>query len=828
MFKIIFTDIKSMLKRPLLFLVMFFGIIAGAFSLIVYYISASNSQYLNENWASQDKTIEFYNCSISAPHIYKLMELLSDGSLPEIYYASVASYNSDDYDLIGVYNPNKTELKSGEMISNEYLGTNTATVSSDIKEEDISLGDKIRINGINYKVIGILSPGTYNPLTYDIRRITDGQSYVSGVDTQQTDTSLKNRPQKAIIVPLDVIPNFELSIANYDKGYFHITFTESLTQTEREEIEQKIFEAIYGLPTDMSQYSLVLDNNTAGELISYSAAVIAGLVNIITLFAYFLKENKKQYGIYKMLGASPVKIFIICLSELSLYTLFAFSIGAIGAVNFIERSGLFPNHTPITVWSLLLIYLLLLLVQVLASLKTIIELAYGKSFCFSSRKKYGDKPFPQKFLTLLSYRYSGKNIIHIASVSLLAMIISFVLTFGFSYVYDSGHYTRYVKNNYDCAVSAFSPSFYLDSEFYRNRTKCIDNIEDALNSLDNTYGIGKITNSGGCFAWTQEEASSLEYEFDKIVFLRSVNNSFAEYSPIPLSQGSWEAFSEYDSQNEDTAIPCIIPKDMEDRFPLNTEFTLKIEQYDDNGQISTIPRVFRVVGIADADALRPNYGYADEGNPNITTYQLSYTVTSEVREGGLATVQEFFIPEITIDGNVPDFQSGTIPTYFIYSDNYNNIKEWQSSLVKYGTVFSFEELCENYETEYKNGGGSTYFMHAVIAGTLLLLGIGGYSLMFFASMKKNYGVYYMCGMPWRKAIRLTLSGNGLDILLPGIIGSLLGIISVREIRQFSLDTIYLSALTGFLTIFAVFLITSIIISYLLSKYSPTGLLRNNQ
>ena len=73
----------------------------------------------------------------------------------------------------------------------------------------------------------------------------------------------------------------------------------------------------------------------------------------------------------------------------------------------------------------------------------------------------------------------------------------------------------------------------------------------------------------------------------------------------------------------------------------------------------------------------------------------------------------------------------------------------------------------------------------------------------------------MCGMPWKKASYLTVAGNGADILLPGIVGSIIGVIAVKGVRTFSMDTIYLSALTGFVAVFAVFFISSVIISILL-------------
>ena len=40
MVRIIWKDMKSMLRRPLVFLLLFFGLVVGGFSLIVYYVSS--------------------------------------------------------------------------------------------------------------------------------------------------------------------------------------------------------------------------------------------------------------------------------------------------------------------------------------------------------------------------------------------------------------------------------------------------------------------------------------------------------------------------------------------------------------------------------------------------------------------------------------------------------------------------------------------------------------------------------------------------------------------------------------------------------------------
>ena len=811
MLKLMISDIKAMLKKPLLFLVMFIGLAVGTFAVIVYYVFGMNSQYLSKNWAGQNRVIEFSAGDVFKTSDYQnLLKLFADGSLPEIDYASVSSYDSDEYDIIGIYyNTENSALKSGEIVNLSHLGTNSATVSADIYD-DISLGDTVKINGRKFNVVGVFNPGQYSPIVYDARRIPSGSSFLAGDDYSTEEQKISNRPNKAVIVPFDVFSDISVN-----GTYFHIAFKAPISDTQRKEIEQLLWNAVDGYNiTDLGRYFDALENNSVAEFIIYCVAILAGLINIITLFSYFLKENKKQYIIYKMLGASPGRVFALCVSELALYTLFAFLVGVAGAIPFIEYTGFIKNPIPYGFVELLIIYLGLVGIQLIVSLKTISEILYGKITKPPKVKLSNEKLPSYKNMALIGYRYSSGNIFHTASVSLLSLIITFVLTFGFCFVYDSNKYSRYISANYDYAISAFSPIFEME---YIGEN---EDLEVKLNNLENIHGVGKISSSG--FSYSDEDLALLEREIDNIIFLRSVNSDFVKYSAMPLYKGSWTDFLNYVYEDENATIPCIVPYGMRDRYPLGYEFVLNIESLGHDGSINTVSRNFVVSGIAHRDAMRPNYSYSDDGLPIIIKYQNPYIVSSEINESGYAILQEFYIPQIEVN-----FSYG-LPTYFIYSDNYDSLGNWRNDLVKYGTVYSFSELCDNYILEYKEGGGSVYFMHASIAGVLLVLGIGGYSLMFFASMKRSYGVYYLCGMPWKKAIALTLAGNGLDILIPGVAGGFLGVFVVQRVRPFALDSIYLSALTGVGLVAIVFVVVSAIIAVMLAKHSVNHLLRSNE
>ena len=236
-----------------------------------------------------------------------LIELIESGKIPQINYVSVISYANSDYDVIGLYyNKDDTGIVSGELVNKNHLGKQVATVSADLYDnEDLALGQDIKITGQNYEIVGLFSPGQYEPMIYDITRMSDGQAHVAGQDHALDESLNSVRSRKAIIIPLDNA----LSDFNYKSECIHFSFSEDIPEKDRAQIEETILYSHCGAMQvrDISKYIKVVETNYLAELIVYCIAIFAGLINIITLFSYFLRENKKKYHTYKMFGASAAE-----------------------------------------------------------------------------------------------------------------------------------------------------------------------------------------------------------------------------------------------------------------------------------------------------------------------------------------------------------------------------------------------------------------------------------------------------------------------------------------------------------------------------------------
>ena len=166
----------------------------------------------------------------------------------------------------------------------------------------------------------------------------------------------------------------------------------------------------------------------------------------------FLRENRRQYLTYKMLGATGGKIAGILLAELAVYTLAAFAISCAGALPFIKHSGLILRYMPFRAVDFILLFAALYCFAALASLGQVRALAgrsvrAGRADTGPDRDRAAqtkDEPGAGKGLYLLSFLYR-KNIWRTVSIVFLSLATAFTLAYAMTYVYDAGKMERYIN-----------------------------------------------------------------------------------------------------------------------------------------------------------------------------------------------------------------------------------------------------------------------------------------------------------------------------------------------------------------------------------------------
>ena len=230
-----------------------------------------------------------------------------------------------------------------------------------------------------------------------------------------------------------------------------------------------------------------------------------------------------------------------------------------------------------------------------------------------------------------------------------------------------------------------------------------------------------------------------------------------------------------------------------------------------------------VAGVAnDASFTVIGNGLGPQLTPNITGYLRSFS--SDTGQSGVFFAQQIYVP--ILQQNNASLAESYPPLYVLYTDEdeAGAIPQWRLHLNRYASTVSIQECLDNYMEQFRSGGGNIYFMHAAVASALLILGVGGYSIMLFAANKRTYGIYYVCGMPWSKAAGLTVAGNALDMLLPAAVGAVAGVYVSQGIRVFDETTIALSILTGLGAVAAVYALTSVVIALSMRKARPKRLM----
>lgn len=811
-------ELCSFARKPWLFLLFFLGLVLGFFSILVYYAVSTHLLQMSNTILGQNKMVVFYAYDNIAADVASLVD---SECLPKIELASCISYSNPDYDIVGLLYDEQTEASGvGELVSAKWADQLVCTVSEDIREDGIALDDMLWVNGVRLRVVGKMFRGGYTPSDYDLRRIPSGSALVAGYDLDDSNF-ITNRPNKAVIVPFDIIPRLNTVPEQYT-----LRFYENLSELDRREIMNTIESAVGSVDfEDIDKYTQVVSTNHINELIIYIAGVLVGMVNIFALYSIILKQNQRQYVIYRVLGADDGRLFRLIVCSFSLVTLTAYMLSCICADIFLKNTELIGVHQPFTVFTYISIFAVILIVVIL--------ICNGASrSIFRKKERTGKKndfyesdytSIHVRFLYLLSCIYSKKYIVRILSIAFLSGICALVVSFASVFILDSSKYDRYTKKAFpvETGVLGYNSALEMDARVYADQyNKDLPQYKRLINKiyeLDGLTGVGMVYDPAYIFM-----------PDDSLTAIRMVNTDFATKSPVPLYKGSWEMLVEYDKSNEDAPVPCIVPYEARGEFPIGYTFertvnfvTGKKDFKHEDGLVSVKSKMLRhtrrfvVVGIAAKDAYRIREG-------NVYTDDIGKEITKIIElnnDMGL----EFYTPIIQFQ-NIQFFQSDPMKI-FLYTDRENNcVAAWNEELKPYGGgVWDIDECVQFTQKLYRLGGGNTYYLHAIIGGLLLLFGITGYSYFLFYDQKKSLKIYYCCGMKWFQAVLLIAVNNFINIIFTSVIGSALGVYIVSRTREFDDYSLNMAFFVGFFAIFVLYFIVNLIIGYSIQRKKPTQL-----
>ena len=785
--QILRSHIKSLCAKPILSVLLIFGMLISSFALTLYYAAGSEMIQLLANGYGVERSIEG---EMKVFHLSDITEIIESDGFPEVSYVSLVSHELNSYDLIGIDYielGNKTENmdSGGEFITQKHSGKYVAVVSEDISKPKINVGDTIKVKTNDFEVIGILPSGGYLPETYDIRRIGKDNVAFSGVDmTDKVD--LSDRPDKAVILPINVFCN----VAIESDPHVRVVFKQGISAAELADAQEQLAEYIDIM--DISDYVEVSRVGKNSNLLGYMTVVIAGTVNILSLYSLYIDSNKKAYDTYYMFGASKVKILCIILVEILLLTIAVFLVGCAGAILFLENTNIVEAYIPITFFDVLLLITIVYIMEVLFALPVIL-----KQLGVQKRIKYRCKesdPLRSKTLYHLANELTGKNLIGILSIAVVSFVVSYSLTFSLTYLYEGNRYKRFYD---EFEYSINMPALTMDIHSFQyeyNDEKLYGVYEDAVNyasQLSGVEGVGRTYT-----AWLADAEGNRYIENSGMTDLMIVNKDFCRFSPIPLASGSWDAVINYDPYSNDP-IPVIIPWEYRNIYPLNEPFSLRVEDYDnkDHSNSQWYEKSFVVVGVTQNGALR----FAMNQTPCVAHRrvpeqffrdQLDAYNVSQITAETISEVNVIYAPEFVAGDEIIKPYRGV--AYYLYADKddiESTLIQWNRAYSNFGEIINFDMLIEDDVNNFNSGGGSMFWMHFIIASVMLVFCVGSYTLLNGERQKRKRAIYKLCGMTNNTAALIENIKNAVSILIPAVLGIAIGLISASAIRSVDGSTI---------------------------------------
>lgn len=275
------------------------------------------------------------------------------GDTPE--YANIEKFDIDKGRYL-----NRNDLKEHRKVS--FIGKEVYNALYQKGEEPI--GTYLKVQGVNYKVIGVFSSASSSPQTAE-------------------------RQEKAMIIP---ITTFQRTY-NWGNNIGWLSFT-SIPSVKATVVEKKVEDLLkrrhqvhpdderafggYNLQEEFERITSLITGIQWLSLIVGTLTLLAGAVGVSNIMVVTVRERTREFGIRRALGAPPSTIVGMVISEAVVLTLFAGMAGVIigvwsleGIASYMESmevQGAFFRNPGVTLNSVLTSLALLLGAGLLAGL----------------------------------------------------------------------------------------------------------------------------------------------------------------------------------------------------------------------------------------------------------------------------------------------------------------------------------------------------------------------------------------------------------------------------------------------------------------------------
>lgn len=371
-----------------------------------------------------------------------------------------------------------------------------------------------------------------------------------------------------------------------------------------------------------------------------------------------------------------------------------------------------------------------------------------------------------------------RNIIMIVFVALAVYFMNLSLSefmhqeYINNFVKDCGLYDNYMYVTYP------------DKAPFSKAKNTRDVWEKELNMLDELKRESVITDwfwtANYSVPLTERQNSSGEYT-DRVRFY-TYPQEFASDLNFPVSAGVW--FDKYEF-NED-AIPVVVGSDLKGRLKVGERISLPSSD-----------KEYLVIGVLERNTMILSIGAGGNG----------MDLNSVFNSGNDAI--------IAADNEIDEmFLHGAVVK--VPAENSRYVFEKIGDI---SYVFTFERLAQ---TAYESNRFLTEMQTTlfVLMLTVCIAGVSSSNLLATISCKKRYAIFFMCGMDWKTAVRITFTESVIKLILPAIIGYGLFINWCVEREYWQLRVTSLNVIVTIIFLSVIFTMTSLLPLLDVKRTSP--------
>lgn len=868
---LVWQNMRRMITRHFTtLLVLFLGLTVSAAALCVYYAQSASMFNTLTAYTGTDRSLEFNVGIMQNPQTVEAIVAFCEREHETPVSVTVLSEENAEYDIVGILSdkPMYIHTEAGEWLP-ESGGGILVPYQMVEKAAASAVGDEfvLQANGGEraFRISGLYNGELYTPSQFSYARLDQSDFVGAGVNTPDG-LEEGGRPNRAVFVTLA-----DFMDAGLSGSVLRVRFVSPLSKQQQASFADQLALYVAEQTGDSLTPNLSLQESAKqvfsadyyGKFMLYVLIVALSVCNVVMLYVFFLRRSRRRLQTYRYLGATSGRIFAATALELLLYTLLAFTAGWL-LKDVVIRSTPLRYTVPVLGLGTYLplfggfaaVILLMLGLYMRAMQRT------GRAEqepLFAAGKLALRLRLRRVYLTLKSY--SGGVLTELILL-MQVFFVAFSATYALTYMYERGGSERFIRRH--CGgdnalyftkswqiLEELSDDMYpeeglmVTTEFlpvFESRKRMLE-LPALLESLPGVRSVGLMN----CpYMLPARDDPMFEIKETKHLhpmnvalsdgttcwFLFEYSRGLCEDVSLHMKEGVWlTEWADGVDVRTDEFIPIVVRQEWCETFGYGlgdvvdtsmeysatsvvSSYDIQTDSFSDPDYAQRYNVRLKVVGVLPARSKVPLLQCYPPSLENIfTNYNPSNPDTEYI-----------YCPKLYVNGKPLQEDSLELTDALLFTDTPERIDEYNALLADYGEVWSIEALAAATDEMYADATPE-YAVHTILAVLLLFVGVGGYNTLMLERQKRTLGVYFSCGMPWKRAAFVLLTGNALLFLIGGAGGALWGMYSANSLRPMMEDSKLYSVLTGLALVVVLLLVSSAFTIWKMRKLSPVALMK---